>query len=246
MKKILILAKRELFSYFTSPLAFITLTCFLILNGIIFWMITDLTNRPESPYGAVMRLFFGGTIFYWLFLFIFIPVITMKLFSEEIKSGSIELLMTSPVKEFQIVLGKYLGAALFYIFLWTPTIIYPVILNHYTSIDFGPVVSGYAGSILTGLFFISIGMFCSAVTKSQVSSAILSFAVIACVFLSGLLSGFFMDPTTVKFFDYINAMNYMETFGKGIIDSRAIAYLVSCSAGIIFLNIRYLETRKWL
>jgi len=209
-------------------------------------MIADITNRPDSPYGAVMRLFFGGTIFYWLFLFVFIPVITMKLFSEEIKSGSIELLITAPLKEYQIVLGKFTGAFLFYIFLWIPTIIYPLILSSYTSIDYGPVLSGYIGSVLIGLLFISIGMFSSTVTKSQVSSAILCFAILAVLFLSGLAGGLFTDEKTIKFLDYINILNYIETFGKGILDTRALIFLISCSAGIIFLNIKYLETRKWV
>jgi len=246
MFKTLVIFKREFNSYFTNPLAFITLTCFLLMNGIIFWVLVSILNEPSAPYGAALRLFFGGTFFFWLFLFVFIPVITMKLFSEELKTGSIELLITAPVSELQIALGKFLAAFIFYCFLWIPTISYPLILRIFSTIEIGPTISGYFGVLLIGAFFISIGMFCSTLARSQISAAIMTFTVLVALFIIGLLKAIITDPNLIKIFDYINFMEMMETFGKGIIDTRHLIFLTTATISLIFVNIKFLETRKWV
>ena len=248
MKKTLAICKREFLSYFTNPLGFITLTCFLLVNGIVFWVIVNVYNSPDAPYGAVLRLFFGGqgNPFFWIFMFIFTPVITMRLFSEEIKSGTIEMLMTAPVSETQIILGKFFGAYLFYIFLWIPTLIYPLIMGYYSRFEAGPVISGYTGVLLVGAAFIQIGMICSSFSKSQVSAGIMCFVVLMLFFLLNVLKYVIPDFGFLSVLTYLDFMEWLDQFAKGIIDTRPIIFLSSIIFGGLYLNIKFVETRKWV
>jgi ABC-2 type transport system permease protein len=241
MIQILYIIKREFLDYFYNPLGYILMTCFLLLKGLMFWYIVNVLNSPDTVYGSIMQSFFNQN----LELF-FIPFITMKLFSEEIKSGNIENLITSPVTETQIVIGKFSSAVLLYIVLWLPTIIYPVILNNFIKIEWLTVFTGYLGVILVGIFFVSIGMFCSALTKSQVSSAILSFIIIIFVLLFPLLKELTISQNLINIIEYTNVFNIIDTFSKGVLDTRYIIFLFSITTGIVYINIKFIELRKWI
>lgn len=249
MKKTLVIAKREFMGYFTNPLGFITLTCFLLVNSIVFWITVNIYNSPEAPYGAVMRLFFGGhgNPFFWIFMFIFTPVITMRLFSEEIKSGTIELLMTAPVSETQIVIGKFFGAYIFYIFLWIPTVFYPLIMGYYSKrLEVGPILSGYCGVFLLGGMFIQIGQLCSSFSKSQVSAAILCFVALMLFFLMNILKYILPETGFLTVLTYLDFMEWLDYFAKGIIDTRPVIFFCSFIICGLFINIKFIETRKWV
>jgi len=142
MKKVVAIVQRELIAYFSSPLAYIVLTAFLLMQGYIFYIIVSYLNNPMTQAMTPLRLFFGGTIFFWLFLLFVIPVITMRLVAEERRSGTIEVLLTSPVSEAQVIAGKFVAALIFYVVLWMPTLIYVVILKRYSEIDLLPVAAG--------------------------------------------------------------------------------------------------------
>ncbi|MBD3854062.1 MAG: ABC transporter permease subunit, partial [Acidobacteria bacterium] len=117
MRKTWAIVRRELIAYFSSPLAYVVLAAFLLMQGYIFYLLVSFLNNPQTPAMTPLRLFFGGTIFFWLFLLFVVPVITMRLIAEERRSGTIEVLLTSPVTEAQVVVGKFAAAMLFYIAL---------------------------------------------------------------------------------------------------------------------------------
>ena len=131
MRQITALVKRELIAYFSSPLAYIVMTAFLLMQGYIFYIIVSFLNNPVTEAITPMQLFFGGTLFFWLFLLFVVPVITMRLIAEERRSGTIEVLLTSPLTEAQVIIGKFVAALGFYASLWLPTVLYVVILKQY-------------------------------------------------------------------------------------------------------------------
>ena len=236
---------RELRAYFFSPLAYVVLFFFLVINGFLFAMITSFLNDPRSPAGPPLGAFFGGTIFFWLILLFVCPVLTMRLVSEELRSGSIEVLMTAPVTEGQVVAGKYLAALTFYLFLWLPTLAYALIVAYYESVDWGPVASGYLGVLGIGALFLAVGVFASALTRSQLVAAIITFALLVFLFSFGLLENLVNNEAAKQAFGYLNLWNHMDDFAKGIVDTRHLVYYLSATLFFLFLTARALEDRKW-
>jgi ABC-2 type transport system permease protein len=192
-----------------------------------------------------LELFFGQTVYFWLVLLFVAPVLTMRLISEERRSGTIEVLMTAPVSEAQVVIGKYLAALLFYVFLWLPTLAYPAVLAYYSEVDWGPVLAGYLGVLGIGALFLAIGLLASSLTRSQLVAAILTFAMLIPLFTFGLLENLFRDETLKQAFSYLNLWQHMEEFGKGIVDTRRLVYYLTTTVLFLFLSARTLEAKKW-
>ncbi len=236
---------RELRAYFLSPLAYVILAFFLLMNGYVFWVIVSYLNDPRSPIGAPLELFFGQTVFFWLVLMFITPVLTMRLLAEERRSGTIEVLMTAPVTEGQVVLGKYLAALLFYVFLWLPTLAYVALIAGYSEIDPGPILTGYLGVLGVGALFMAVGVFGSSFTRNQIVSAVVTFAVLMVLFTFGLLENLVNDDRLRQAFGYLNLWEHMNDFGRGILDTRRLVYYVSASAFFLFLSARILEAKKW-
>jgi len=245
MRKTWAIIRRELIAYFSSPLAYIVITAFLLMQGYIFYLIVSFLNNPQTPAMTPLRLFFGGTIFFWLFLLFVVPVITMRLLAEERRSGTIEVLLTSPVNEAQVVAGKFTAALLFYAVLWLPTILYVVVLKRNSEIDLGPVVAGYIGVFLLGFLFLSVGTFASTLSDNQLIAAIIAFAAMVALFSIGLveqlLSASFLKDTLA----YMNLWTQMDDFAKGIVDSRHVIYQLSVGLLFLFLATKSLEVKKW-
>ena len=245
MKGILANLVREFRAYFFSPLAYIVAALVLLINGVVFWLIVSYLNDPRAAIGAPLQLFFGQTFFFWLVIVFVAAVLTMRLLSEERRSGTIEVLMTAPVTEEQVVLGKYLAALGFYIFLWMPTLAYPSVLAYYSEVDWGPVAAGYLGVFGVGALFLSVGLLASALTRSQLVAAILTFALLIPLFTFGLLENLFNDATVKQAFSYLNLWQHMEEFSKGIVDTRHLVYYLSATVLFIFLSAKALEAKKW-
>lgn len=245
MKSFFAILKKELLSYFYSPLAYVVLTAFLILNGGIFYLILNYLNSPTSPHGAVLKAFFGGTIFYWLYILFIIPALTMRLISEEKRLGTLETLMTSPVTEMQVILSKFFASLIFYLFLWLFTLIYVVILISYTSIDLMPVLTGYIGIILHGCAFLSAGILASSFSKNQILSAIWAFVILIGLFTVGFLYQLIPSSNFKNIIEYATLWEQMEWFGKGIIDTRGIFYSITLTFLFLFLSVQVLKFRKW-
>ncbi len=245
MKGLLAIMDREIRAYFFSPLAYIVAAFLLLVNGMVFWLIVSFLNNPQARFGAPLELFFGQTIYFWLVLLFVAPVLTMRLLSEERRSGTIEVLMTAPINEAQVVVGKYLAALIFYCFLWLPTLTYAGIVAYYSEVDWGPVAAGYLGVFGVGALFLSVGLFASALTRSQLVAAILTFALLIPLFTFGLLENLFNDPTLKQVFSYLNLWQHMEEFSKGIVDTRHLVYYLSVTVLFLFLSAKALEAKKW-
>jgi len=244
MRKTLALVRRELVAYFSSPLAYVVLTAFLFFNGYVFWLIMSYLNDPRTQAMAPLKLFFGGTIFFWLFMLFIVPVITMRLLAEERRSGTLEVLLTSPVSEGQVVFGKFLAAFLFYLFLWVPTVVYVLILASYTSIDPYPVLSGYLGIALLGVLFSAVGILTSALAKNQIVAAVFAFALMIVLFSLGLVEQLVTTPWLKSALGYMNLWEHMDDFSRGLVDTRRIVYQLSLAALSLFLATKALEASK--
>ena len=245
MRKVLAIVRRELIAYFSSPLAYMVLTAFLLMQGYIFYLIVSFLNQPGTQAMTPLRLFFGGTIFFWLFLLFVVPVITMRLIAEERRSGTIEPLLTAPVTEGQVIAGKFLAALCFYVVLWLPTVIYVLILKSHSAIDLGPVAAGYLGILLLGFLFLGVGTFASTLTNNQLIAAILAFAAMIALFSVGLLEELVVSSSFFKSaFSYMNLWTQMDDFARGIVDTRHVVYQLSVGLLFLFLAARSLELKK--
>lgn len=243
MRALAAIVKREFLSYFFSPLAYVVLTAFLIFNGVTFRGILEALNGPEVPRNALMSLFFTN-VFFWIFMMLVSSIIAMRLLSEERKSGSLEALLTAPVTEATVVAGKFIGGWLFFVFLWLPTIAYPIMLARHGRVELGPVAGGYLGIALIGALFVSAGTFASALTKNQIVAAIVGFVFIILIFFAGVFKDFATDPATREALTYLNLLEHMDDFSRGIVDTRRLVYVASSVVFFLFLSTRALETNK--
>src|SRR3712207_3056920 len=224
MRKFLVLLGREVRSYFYSPIAYIVLVFFLLLSGVdFFFQLSFMNGRPVGY--SVQEAFFNSVFFWFAFVLIF-PLITMRLFAEEFKLGTIEPLMTAPVRDWQVVLSKFFGAVVFYLVLWIPTLLYFAIFQFVTKQPAATSVGAYLGSylmlLLLGLFYTSVGCLASAVTRNQIIAAIISFCAITLHFFSGLVSFIVSDisSATRQVLGYFSAIEQMGTLSRGEIDTR--------------------------
>jgi ABC-2 type transport system permease protein len=245
MRKTWAIIRRELIAYFSSPLAYIVMTAFLLMQGYIFYLIVSFLNNPQTPAMTPLRLFFGGTIFFWLFLLFVVPVITMRLIAEERRSGTIEVLLTSPVNEAQVVAGKFTAALMFYAALWLPTILYVVVLERNSEIDLGPVAAGYVGVLLLGFLFLSVGTLASTMSSNQLVAAIIAFAAMVALFSIGLVEQLVPASMFKASLAHMNLWTQMDDFAKGIVDSRHVIYQLSVGLLFLFLAAKSLEVKKW-
>src|SRR5213595_62684 len=195
MRKFYTLLSREVSSYFYSPIAYIVLVFFLFVSGADFYFQISFMNQRPVQY-SVQEAFFNS-VFFWFAFFLIFPLITMRLFAEEFKLGTIEPLMTAPVRDWQVVLSKYFGALIFYITLWMPTalyfVIFQVITHQPAASSSGAYFGAYLMILLLGMFYLSIGCFASVLTKNQIVAAIISFATITLLFFLGLVSFILLD-----------------------------------------------------
>lgn len=244
MNKILSIIKKELWQYFFSPIAYIVLASFILVNSFVFYIVLAAMSKAVSPSLSPMALLFGGTFFFWLLLIVMIPVITMRLGAEERKSGTIETLLTAPLSDFQIVFGKFLSSFLFYLLAWVLTLVYVFILKAYTDVDFGPIISGYIGVLLLGGFFISIGLWATMVARNQVVAAIISFSVMS-IMVGMTFFSFILGSERKELIQNIDLLTIMENFSKGVIDSRNLIYLLSGMVLFLALSVKSLEARRW-
>lgn len=245
MKGILANFSREFRAYFFSPMAYIVSALLLVINGVVFWLIVSFLNDPRAGVGAPLQLFFGQTFFFWLVMIFVAAVLTMRLLSEERRSGTIEVLMTSPITEEQVVTGKYLAALAFFAFLWLPTLAYPALLSYYSEVDWGPVATGYLGILGIGSLFLATGVLASAMTRSQLVAAVITFAILVFMIVLGFLENLVSDDSWRELIGNLNLMRHMDDFGKGVIDTRWLVYYLSATVLLLFLSARVLENKKW-
>lgn len=237
---------RELRAYFFSPMAYVVLSFFLLVNGYVFSLILSFLNDPRAGGSTTpLKLFFGDTFFFWLVLLFITPVLTMRLISEERKTGTIESLMTAPVSETVVVVAKYLAAFGFYLFLWLPTIVYVAIVARNSDVDWGPIASGYIGVLGIGAVFMAVGIFGSSFTKNQLVAAVVTFAMLIFFFAVAFIDGLISDEGLKGVLGYLNLLDHMDEFGKGIVDTRRLVYYLTTVVLFLFLTSRALQAKKW-
>ncbi len=234
--------RRELRAYFFSPLAYVVLFFFLMVNAFIFIYLVGELNNPASGGGAPFVYYFTAS---WLTLLLIAPVLTMRLVSEELRSGSIEVLMTAPVTEGQVIAGKFLASFTFYAFLWLPTLAYALTISAFEKVDWGPVLAGYVGVLLIGALFLSIGTFASAMTRSQLLAAMTTTALLFILFLVGVFDRLASSDAAKKAIGYVNVWSHIDEFASGIVDSRRLVFYLSGTVFFLFLASRALEDKKW-
>src|SRR5438309_10545148 len=237
MRKFYALLSREVRGYFHSPIAYIVLIFFLLIAGVEFYFQISFMNQRQVQY-TVQEAFFNSVFFWFAFVLIF-PLITMRLFAEEFKLGTIEPLMTAPVRDWQVVLSQFFGALLFYLVLWIPTLLYFAIFLQVTHQPAAHSAGAYFGSylmlLLLGMFYLSIGCLTSVLTKNQIIAAIISFSAITLLFFLGLTQFILLDVScgTRDLLGYFSAIEQMGTLSRGIIDTRPIVLYVSMTIVVV-------------
>lgn len=230
----IVIMKRELATYFTNPISYIVTGLFLIITGVMFFTTFFLQNR------ANMRNFFS--LLPILFSF-FIPALTMRLYSEEKKSGSIETLMTLPVTELQVVTGKFLAAFISSAIMLAPTLLYLVSILFFGKPDIGPIIGGYIGAIFLCAAFSAIGVFASSVTKNQLTAFFVAFMI--CIVLT-MIDAFliFLPAPIVSLLQFISANEHFTSISRGIIDTRDLIYFISLTALLFCLTVKTQENDR--
>lgn len=237
MSPAVVIAKRELSSFFYSPIAYVAMTLFLLVCGFLFR--NDFT--PGQP--VSMRTLFEWMV--WLLVFI-IPMLSMGLLAQEWATGTIETMMTAPIGETQVVLGKFFGALFFIIVLLLPTLIYLLMLALYGRPDYSTIFSGYLGVLLVCSLFLAVGIFCSSLTRSQVVSAVSAATIL---FIITILPWWVASSTSIVGF-WRNAVeqgvfNRYVDFSKGVIDTGNLIFFIVATGVFLFLTVKVLESRRW-
>lgn len=237
MNRAFTIAERELASFFFSPIAYVALFAFLLASGGLFW--NDF--QPGQP--AAMR-----TIFEWMvwLLVVIVPLLCMGLMAQEWATGTIETMMTAPIGETDIVLGKFMGSMAFFVLLLTPTLLYVVMLRIYGRPDLGPILSGYLGILLVGALFNAVGLFCSSLTRSQVVAAVSTAAILFVVTIVPWWAS--SNPQLRSFWRGIanqGVFSRYVDFSKGIISTSNLVFFVAVTGVFLFLTVKVLESRRW-
>ncbi len=228
---------KEFKSYFNAPIAYIFLTVFLVLVNWLFFRPFFIGNQ------ATMRYMFS--LLPWIFLF-FVPAISMRLWAEEKKMGTMELLMTLPVKDHEVVMGKYLAALAFLSSAIILTLPLAFTVGGLGNPDGGVIVGGYIGAVFMGAAYLAIGLFASSLTENQIIAFIIGVVICFGFFIIGESFVLMALPSGIApFFRYLGLGTHFESIGRGVIDSRDIIYYLSVIGFFLFLNVRSVESRKW-
>lgn len=229
-----VIVKRELGAYFTGAVGYIVIGLFLLISGFLFFNVFFLENRAE------LRRFFSTLP---VLLAFFIPAVTMRLFAEERKSGSLETLMTLPVSSVDVVMGKFWASLAFTSVMIAPTVVYALTASLFGSLDAAPVVCGYLGAVFLAAAFCSVGLFASASTKNQIVAFFIGWAL--CILLA-LIDQFllFLPARLANFLGYLSAGSHFTSVSRGIVDSRDLVYFVSLTAVFLTLTVKTIDSRR--
>ena len=240
------LTLRELRAFWYSPIAYAVGALFLLLQGLVFWLLVLALGQAWSdPSFTVAQAFLGPTFFSATSMLVMVPLLTMRTFSEEKRTGSIELLLSAPVTDAQVVGSKFLGAWLAYILLWLATLPFFVLLRTFGGFYWGPVLTGYLGTWLLGGVLVALGVFASSLTRNQVIAAVISGVAMLLLFSVGLLDIFIKDPETSKIIRYLSLFEHLRDFSKGLLDTRPIVFYGSLMAMCVFLTGRVIGSPRW-
>ena len=228
-------AKREIRTYFNSPVAYIVVTVFMLIAGYLYWSQLFLEKQAE------LRYYFTLTPLIFTFI---IPAITMRLIAEEKGSGTLEMLITMPVRDWEVVLGKFLAGMAMLAGIVGMTMFYAVTLTLLSPVDKGPILTGYLGLLLMGGAYVSIGVMASSLTRNQIVAFILAFAISFALFIFGQIVQYAPD-WLAPVLSFLSMGNHFESLSRGVVDSRDVIYYVSVMVVALVIATASLESRKW-
>jgi len=253
MRNILVICKKELRSYFVSPIAYLLLTMFTLIFGFFFWNSVGYFNMmglesqmrgqsfPMSVNEYVIRPLLSNVSVIGLF---FIPMITMRLFAEEKRTGTIELLATSPIRDIEVILGKWLAAVLLYVVMLVFSAVNFAFLFKYGNPDWRPLAIGYLGLLLQAGGLLAVGTFISTLTKNQIIAGAATFGVCLMLWVMEWVAGY-ETAAWAKVLAYMSVITHFESFAKGVLDSKDTVYYVSLIFLGLFLTSRSMESLRW-
>ena len=254
MSNILAIAQKEIRSYFVSPIAYVVISLFAVLFGVFFVSSLSFLLRISLQAGMMqgappinvneymIRPLLGNTGVIMLFV---LPMITMRSYAEEKRSGTIELLLSSPLTDFQIILGKFFGALTLFILMLAVTGIHISFLFWYGDPELLPILSGYLGLLLMGASFISLGLLISSTTKNQVVAGMVTFAVLLLFWVISWLGDPAGGSTTSQVLAYLSVLDHFDDFSKGVIDTSHLAYYISFISFGLFLTAKSVDSERW-
>ena len=253
MGNIIAIAHKELKSYFSSPIAYIVIGLWAFLYGWFFINILAFFVRQSMQMGQfggqqamnvnqqLIRPLLQNVTILDLFL---LPMVTMRTYAEEKRSGTIELLLTSPVSDFEIIMGKFLGAMALYTIMLGVTLIHIALLFHYGTPEWKPLITAYIGLLLLGGCFIALGLLISSLTKNQIVAGMVTFAVFLMLWIITWI-GSFSGPTIDKLTQYLSIIDHFDDFGKGVLDTSHLIYYLSFIGFGLFLTAKSVDTERW-
>ena len=241
MRNVLAVCTKELYTYFVSPIAYFVCFVFTAILGFLFSILLISTSGQQAGTGTqVMGILFGNMAIILLF---FTPVLTMKLFAEERKSGTIELLLTSPITDGQVVLGKFLASWTLLLIMLALTLFFPLLAQRFGPLDGGTLLSGYFGVILIGSSFLALGLLMSSMCKNQLVAALTSFGILITLWVIGSLSSQY--GAIGEFLSYLSLLEHYGDFAQGVILLKDVTYHVSFTGACLFATFKSIESSKW-
>jgi ABC-2 type transport system permease protein len=237
MHKALVLARRELAGYFYSPMAYVIGALFVLSSGLWFFHKIFIPGNEAS-----LRPLFEAMAYIMVFA---VPLLTMRLMTDEVRSGTIETLLTAPVTDTEVILGKFLGVLAFYVALLAATVGFLVLMIVFGQPDPGVALTGYLGMLLLGAAFIAVGLFASTLTSYQLVAAIVAVSILAGFsLLAQALVAYAPSPLN-ELAARLNVMTYFRDFSRGVFDTRGLVFFLTITGMFLFLSVKTLESRRW-
>ena len=246
--------KKEMRLYFTSPIAYVVAAIFALIAGYFFSsifayftlasmqsMMNPAMARELNVTDSVMRPLFSNIS---VILLLLMPLVTMRQFAEERRSGTIELLLTYPVRDGAVLAAKYLAALALYGLMLVLTLLYPGIVVAFARLEWGPVATGYVGLLLMGSTFIAVGLFASSLTENQIVASITTFGILLILWIIGW-SADYAGGAWGKVLQHLSILEHNDNFAKGVLDTKDVLYYANFIALALFLTLRSLEARRW-
>ena len=249
--------KKELRIFFTSAVAYVILAIFLLVMGWFFSQIfqyyaqasmrmamsPQMGGQDLNVTDGILRPLFSNIAV--ILLLSLMPLLTMRLFAEERRSGTIELLLTYPVRDGAVLMGKYLAALAFYVVLLALTLLYPLMLFYMARVEWGPLLTGYIGLLLMGSAFLAVGLFASSLTENQIVAAVTTFGILLMFWVIGWGADAAGGAWWGKVLQHLSIVDHFDSFGKGVFETKDIIYYVNFTILALFLTLRSLEARRW-
>ena len=236
MRNVLYIAAKELRSYFVSPVAYIIVAFWLVAMGFFFWL--SISSFGEASLTNVFNVVI-------VLLLLVAPALTMRLLSEETRTGTLELLLTAPIKDWSVVVGKFIGAFVLYIAMMALTLLYPVMLVLFGgNPDWGPIWSGYIGVLLLGMAFLSVGLFASSLSSNQMVSAVIAFVILLILYLISQVVGS-VGAGIGTVLSQLSLYDHFTSFPQGLIDPKDVVFYLTFTGVVLFITIQVVEGRRY-